>query len=439
MKISFPLHRHRVLFLTAVVLVATYLAIETIRIALVQIWIASNDIRNLQRAAILDKDNPEIYYREGIFYLFGVGGSSSNPLPLLRKATELNPRIGKYWLGLGRSCFVGHDQACADRSFEEAVRLSPMVPRIEWEAAAYYALTGQSQESFVHLRRVLQLDPEKAPTVFDFTSRAFAPTDVWRNVVVTLPDPRVRCEYLAFLLNQHRLDLAKEYWSDTVSSSPGPPIEAASLYIKGLLQVKQYGEAGKVWRDLLRLGAVRRPSDDKNNLVFNGGFEQPRLDVDFDWNVVPGSYVAVHFSERWTYEGKRALWVDYTAPHNTEEESAYEFVPVDANTQYVLTAYARSDEITSDSGPRLRVLDPMCATCLDAATAMTVANTGWHKLELRFTTGPTTELLRLSVWRPRSRTFPMDITGSFWLDAVSLVALGTVSPNEAMAAMPPAQ
>ena len=39
-----------------------------------------------------------------------------------------------------------------------------------------------------------------------------------------------------------------------------------------------------------------------------------------------------------------------------------------------------------------------------------------------FTTGPQTRRLKLSVWRPHSRTFPTEITGHFWLDAICLSA-----------------
>ncbi len=436
MKIPLPLRWHRSLFLAAVVLAGAYLATDAVRVTLVQTWVESTDIRDIERAAILDKNNAELYYRRGIHYLFAADVGSSNSLELLRKATELNPKIGKYWMGLGRGCFLEHDLKCADQSFEKAIRLSPTAPRIEWETAAYYALTDRAEESFVHLRRLLQLDPLRAPAVFDFTWRAFEPNDVWRMVIVPLPNPRVRCEYLAFLLDQHRLDLAMEYWTDTVRSSPVPPIEAATSYIEGLLRVKQYGEAAKVWQDLRRLGAMPRASVDKNNLVFNGGFEQPTLDAAFDWHTTPGSYVAVSFSDKWIHDGTHALWVNYTAPHNTDDESAFELVPVDADTRYVLTGYSRSEDIASDSGPRLRVLDPECQACLNVSTDMTVATTPWHEIKLEFSTGPNTHVVRLSVWRPRSRTFPMDITGNFWLDSVSLVAQGPFSRALAMQLTP---
>jgi len=40
--------------------------------------------------------------------------------------------------------------------------------------------------------------------------------------------------------------------------------------------------------------------------------------------------------------------------------------------------------------------------------------------------------VRVSVWRPPSQTFPPEITGTFWLDAVSLKATGPVSEKAAL-------
>src|ERR1019366_7355919 len=143
------------------------------------------------------------------------------------------------------------------------------------------------------------------------------------------------------------------------------------------------------------LGTIgQTDGDDKNNLVFNGSFERPVLNAGFDWHPVPAGFVAVDFSDHTAHTGKYALRVDYTVPHNQK---------------YVLTAYSRSDDLTSNSGPRLRVQDAKCPECLDVTTDTTVGTTPWHQLKLSFSTGPKAEVLRLSVWRSRGRTFPMDI------------------------------
>jgi hypothetical protein len=161
---------------------------------------------------------------------------------------------------------------------------------------------------------------------------------------------------------------------------------------------------------------------EQGNLVFNGGFEQPPLGAGFDWRSQPSPYVSVDFADASPYEGTYCLRVDFPVSENDEFEPVYQILPVAPNQAYTLAAYVRSGDITSDSGPRLRVMDPSCPSCLDASTATTVGTTPWHTVTLKFFAGPQTQAVRVSVWRPRSRTFPMDISGSFWLDAVSVRA-----------------
>ncbi len=156
--------------------------------------------------------------------------------------------------------------------------------------------------------------------------------------------------------------------------------------------------------------------------MFNGGFEQPPLGAGFDWRSQPSSYVSVDFADASPYEGAHCLRVDFPVGQNDEFEPVYQILPVVPNQAYTLAAYVRSRDITSDSGPRLRVTDPDCPSCLDASTDTTVGSTPWHTVTLRFSAGPQTQAVRVSVWRPRSRVFPMEISGSFWLDAVSVRA-----------------
>jgi hypothetical protein len=178
-----------------------------------------------------------------------------------------------------------------------------------------------------------------------------------------------------------------------------------------------------VWQDLGRLGIVKKPaSEDRDNLIFNADFAQAPLNAGFDWRFPKVPYLSLDFSDSGGYRGGRCLRLDFTVGQNDEYEAAYQIVPVAPNQAYVLTAYTRSESITSDSGPRLRVLDPACGACLDVSTETTVGTTPWHAVSLMFSTGPHAQVVRVSVWRPRSRSFPMEITGTFWLDAVSLKA-----------------
>ncbi|MEJ2009480.1 MAG: hypothetical protein P8Z30_15215, partial [Acidobacteriota bacterium] len=205
---------------------------------------------------------------------------------------------------------------------------------------------------------------------------------------------------------------------------------AVEPYLDRLLGAGDIPQAKKVWRVLERAGVIARPAvGGVRNLIYNGGFEHTPLNAGFGWRVPNTPYVETDFRDPSAHQGSRCLRVDYAAGQNPESEPVYELVPVEPRQCYRLRAYARSDNITSRSGPRLRVVDAECPACLSVSTGTTVGTTSWHLLTLNFTTGPRTRLIRLSVWRPRSRTFPMEISGSFWLDDVSLEAVNRM-PKE---------
>ena len=62
------------------------------------------------------------------------------------------------------------------------------------------------------------------------------------------------------------------------------PFSSAQPYLERLIDRGRIDEAVKVWQDLERLAIVHRPqSDEKDNLIFNGDFEQFPLNAGFDW------------------------------------------------------------------------------------------------------------------------------------------------------------
>ena len=110
---------------------------------------------------------------------------------------------------------------------------------------------------------------------------------------------------------------------------------------------------------------------------------------------------------------------------NTISEFAHvvQYVMVEPDTRYRFVAYARSEGITTDSGPRITVYDAYDRTALAVATEGVIATTSWQEQNLEFRTGPRTKLLVVQVTRPTSRKLDNQIAGSLWLDDLSLTAI----------------
>jgi hypothetical protein len=198
-----------------------------------------------------------------------------------------------------------------------------------------------------------------------------------------------------------------------------------------LLAHGSYREAGRVWRYAVDENELASQAvGGEGNLVFNGGFEQDPLSAGLDWHSWQQPYLNLDFADRTAHSGARAFRADFTVPQNSEYELAYQLVPVVPGQTYELSGYVKSEAITSDSGPRLRVIDPKCLVCLDTATQGTSGTTDWHQITTQFTAGPTTDLIRLSVWRPRGRSYPMEITGRVWFDDISLRPISALNSSD---------
>jgi len=270
----------------------------------------------------------------------------------------------------------------------------------------------------------LELDPTYAPSVWSSLQSLAQPEPVFQKVLSGNPDAELKAGYVDFLSDQGDNDAAYRIWRRVVADSPSFPFSTATPYLDRLIASSRIEEAVNVWQDLERLGIVE-VANQKDNLIFNGDFEQAPLKAGFDWRTGPATYLAVDFSAPGAYHGAHCLRVDFTVSRNDEFEPLYQIVPVLSRHDYTLEAFLRSQDITSDTGPCLRVSDTQPGGFPDAVSETTVGTTAWHPVRLSFSTGSKTQAVRVSLWRPRSRAFPTEISGTAWLDAVSLREKGS--------------
>lgn len=377
----------------------------------------------LKKALALDTANPEICYRLGWVYSLPTEEANlSEEVKYFRRAAEMRPCHAPYWADLGMACEEAGDNACADQAFGRALNLNPMMPRLYWVVASHYLRTGGTDRAMDALRHLLLLSPNYAGPAFRLCLQAVGdPKAIYEKVLPQTDDPTLRLSYLNFLAERGEFEAAHEVWTHIVAHPLAFDFPLARPYVEFLLRRGLVPQAEGVWQDLVRNGVIAKASgEDQDNLVFNGGFERDPLNAGFDWRIQLTPDVLIDPTSFGAYQGSHCLRLDFTVSNNDNYEPLYQFVPVTPGQAYVLTGYVRSDGITSDSGPRLRVADPACPSCLEALTESTVGTAPWHAVSVRFSTGPQSELVRLSVWRPRSRSFPSEIAGTFWLDGVSL-------------------
>lgn len=401
-----------------------FLGGEAVRSAYVALLSESLVEAKLRTAIALDPANAELYHRLGIVLCTSLGDArQAEGLSDLKRATQLNPYLATYWMDLAWVCEMAGETPCAIQGVANAVKLGPNVPQYRWVAANTYLRLGRTDAAAAEFRRLLELDPSYAPATFHLCLGTLQnPQFIEREILPVAKDPGLKLAFLEFLSTNALLDQAHQVWQSIVDTRVRFAASRAMPYIENLLQAGRVDQAHDAWRDLEYLGVIPKPAaDEANNMVFNGDFKHVPLNAGFDWRNPVAPYLALDFSDTTSQSGKLCLRVDFTVSRNEEYMPLYQLVAVAPRHSYLLTASVRSQDITSDSGPRLQVADAYRPQPAMAMSESTVGVTPWHQIKLPFCTGPDTRLVRVALFRARGRTFPTEITGSFWLDNVAVV------------------
>jgi tetratricopeptide (TPR) repeat protein len=419
--------------LIPIIVGSVWLAYEAIRVARVTFQVHTVSITDIQKALRQDPGNPDLAHRLGLVY-------SSNPADInlseavkyLRQAVELNPRRWDFWSDLATTCDFMGDTACSDEAFERARILNPMTPALQWALGNHYLLTNREEKAFPYFRRLLGMDPDYIGATFWLCLRATGdPQAIYTEVVPHGKDASTRFAFLMFLSSIADYESAVRIWGQMISGPDrSPNLSMVKPFLDFLIDHNQIQDAGTVWNDLQHAGVIPPgPPSPSANLVYDGSFEGPLLNTGFDWRINDSPDLVFDFSDPSAYKGAKCLRIDFAVGRNADYDLLNQVVRIKPNTRYQLTAYVRSDNLTSDSGPRLRVVEMGCGDCAARTSDPTVGTTSWHPIDVAFMTQPQTQAVRISFWRPQDQTYSPDITGTVWLDDVTLRTVEAPGPD----------
>jgi tetratricopeptide (TPR) repeat protein len=422
-----------IIFLVPVIIGSAWLAYEAVSLAWVTTQVNSVSIIDLQRALSRDPENPELVHRLGLVYSYNPTEINlSESVKYLRHAVILNPRRWECWSDLATTCdFVG-DTACADDAFERARTLNPMGPRLQWAIGNHYLLTNHQEKAFPYFRRLLELNTDYRDSIFLECLRATRyPQAIYAHVVPQGKDASVRFAFLVFLAANADYENATRIWEQMFSGPDRTPnLLLLKPFLDFLIEKNQIQDASMVWSDLEHAGAIPPgPGLDAGNLLRDGSFEAQPLNLGFDWHTSDSPNLVYDFSDPSAYEGGKCLRIDFAVGRNAEYNLLGQVVLIKPNTQYQLRAYVRSETLTSDSGPRLRVEEMGCGSCEVRTSDPVLGTTGWHPIDVSILTHAQTQAVRVSLWRSPGKMPPRDITGTVWLDDVRLRPVEAPGPD----------
>jgi tetratricopeptide (TPR) repeat protein len=379
-------------------------------------------VYNLERAVKLDPSNADYHMRLGRLYEYSpadlqLGKAEEH----FRRAAHLDPDDPQIWLELAVAMEFQGRLGEAGAYLRRVDLLAPNLPAYQWPIANFYLWQGNIDEAFRHLRVVLTGTAQYNSNVF---SLAWKATDDAGKILQQLIPERVDTEfsYLNFLISQRRPDEAQAVWKRIVAGREEFAPVYSAPYLESLIGARRPAEAYQVWTDLQKKGLIRYSSvPSEENLISNGDFEDELLNFGFAWRIGPveGVYAGPDTS---TYHSpSHALLIQFSGKQNLLYQQLYQYVRVSPGHSYSLRAFMKTQDITTDSGPRLEVFDVYNPAVLDKFTDdLTGSSDGWTPLHLDFAAGPKTELIVVRLTRVPSKKFDNLISGKVWLDDVQL-------------------
>jgi len=373
------------------------------------------DSPNLQEAIQLEPSNAE--YRDLLGRNLALTGESlDESIANYRIAVHLNPYVARYWLDLAGAYQVVGRTREQEKSVERAVEADPTTPHVAWEAANFFLVQGDPGKALHYFRVVLANDPDAVDSALQLCWRASG--DANQILDVALPRrPDLYLSFLRLLMHEQQTTAAENVWNRLIALNQEFSAKLAFPYFRFLIAKQEVGAAQTAWQQLAGVDRSLQPYfPSRENLVVNGGFEENVLNGGFDWWYESNPYVALAIDTSEFHSGTRSLSVTFDG-RNPGDAGIFQFIPVKPNTDYEFSAESRTEDIESASGPRFAIVD-VYTNASYVLTDDLLGTSPWRLQQVRFQTGPNTNLVLLKIVRQPANPL---IRGKLWIDDLRLV------------------
>jgi tetratricopeptide (TPR) repeat protein len=401
--------------LTVVCLATVSIYVErVIAVYLAQRSADSSDVEVLGRANRLVPGDAEFPR------LLGLQLSTSNSndavaITSLTKAVTLNPNIGRYWLDLAAVYHVAGNVKKANEAVQSALNAEPGNPEVAQEAAQYFLVAGDADRALSLFHQALVQDPHAADAILPV---CWSQTrDANLLVARVIPDnPELQLAFLWMLAGQKETAAAKQVWQHLVVSNKSFDPKLGFFYFDYLVKEHEVTSADRAWHELAGLSPKLQAYLPNENLIVNAGFEQQILNSGLDWRHGPADHITAGIDSNVAHSGTHSLSLFYDG--NPAYDAGWtQLVPVQSNADYEFSAWIKSENVTSSSGPRIAITDGYSGFNL-LLTDDALDTLPWQEIKGSLRVPAGTELLAIKIVRVPAGT---RIRGRVWIDDLRLV------------------
>ncbi len=341
-----------------------------------------------------------------------------------REALDRDSASPFRWCDLGEAYLQMGNEPEARHCFEQAVKRGSFSPRILMRAANFYFTVGEPSIALGLSARCLAGTRDYDATVFRQYERLRVPLD---DILEHGLPPRREAarSWFLFLLrpaaesdNDDALDAGWRMMVDRGFTDD----DLLSRYVSRLLRRKRYEEAVEVQapfydRDMPHPDTAA--DSVSANLLFNAGFERSPSGSPLDWRIRPLAGVEVKREVPEAAQARTALRIDFRDAGNPDYRHVSQQVVV-RGERLAFRAFVRGEGIGGGEDVGFQIVDAEVPHRFAMIIGHIRGTTPWTTLEADLTPPRDTRLLTVRVHRAQSLKFDNELTGTLWIDEVSL-------------------
>lgn len=422
MEVSFANARHRNALLAGCILIAAALIFQAIELWLADHWIGSQDVRVVERGAALFPGNGAGWDNLGHLRQWSLTEPDlPGAIADYRKALRDDPRSAHYWMDLASVDEAAGDDSGAADAFVHAQAVYPDSAEVAFFYGNFLLRQQDYSRGFEELRRAVRGDSSLLPLAI---SRAWRATGDANEIVDKLLPPTTDSYFQAidYFASIQQSDAALAVWSRLSASNTTAPLPGTFPLFDELIRANRGADARRAWLEAISGAKLGGGNAANGRLIWDGDFAGDLTGGGLGWRWDPVPNVYLSFDAPPPQGGSRALRLDFNGGSNINLSGPYEYVPVAPGQSYHFHALMRTDQITTESGPRFWITDPNHQGAVNVITDNFTGTRAWTPVDADFTTGTQTQFVVVRLVRPPSRLFDNKLGGTVWIADVSLVA-----------------
>lgn len=415
--------RSRVALLLAAALVASLLSWFSIRAALAAHYAELGTSDGYRKAVRLEPENPQYWYLLGRDSQFRESSDIPTAIHSYQKALRLDPYLTDAWLDLGAALEAENDIDGARAAFVQAKAVYPDSAEVAWRYGNFLLRQGNLTAGSKEVHHAVELDPKRGLEAF-LLMRHYK-DNVKLIVDQDLAPVPSMLEDVAWELTQEgKADDFLTVWSRIVSLHPRLQERELRYYVDGLLHLRRFAEAQKVWAEGVALMDLPGLQDPPGSLIWDGGFETDLSNGGFAWRIQKYQPIMVGLDRQIKHSGTRSLRLDFSKEFGSEFVGVCHDAVVDPITTYEFSAWMRTRNLSQDGGLFFQLLRLAPNRAQVASTLALGASNDWTHVTTSFTSSEDLRLLVVCLARTPDAT-PNGAGSTAWIDDVSLVKISS--------------